>query len=284
MNQQEMGSLCQGLKKVFDLVRLVDAEDMTQFSLDSAGNICKEQNHCYSSWHKHSRCDNCISLRALEQKTRAAKFEFIGKDVYYVLSLYVEVEQRPYVLELVSKVDDNTLCGIYGQDGFPESMETLNQKLYIDPVTGAYNRRYFEDQFSKRSGISAVAMVDVDDFKVINDTFGHPAGDVALHRVADILYACSRKSDGVVRYGGDELMLLYHKISKDAFQERLEQIRKAVAKTDFEQFPGLALTVSIGGIYKDENVQIKDTIPAADRLLYLAKEEKNQVQFGVYQA
>lgn len=102
------------------------------------------------------------------------------------MSKYVLVDEQPYMLEMVSRVTDETLFAAYGKSEFVNTIEGLNKKLYTDPLTGAYNRRYYNDQLcGLLSAANSFALVDVDRFKQVNDSFGHPAGDLALKAVAE---------------------------------------------------------------------------------------------------
>lgn len=276
MKKDEIWALVGAYKQVFDIVRLVDAATTTQFSLNEAGEITEEPYRCYAVWKKSSRCEDCISARALLQRNKQMKFEFIGHDIFYVISMYVEVENVPYALELVSQVTDDTLLGIYGKNEFVDSITSYREKLYIDPLTGAYNRRYYEEMLRGLPGRCAIAMIDADGFKQINDTFGHPAGDQALRAIVKAISSYTRSTDAVVRFGGDEFLIVLRDITRESFAKRLELIREAVSSIAFPKYPKLHLTVSIGGRYCEDGSA--NAIEEVDSLLYQAKMIKNDVQ------
>lgn len=276
MRREEMFALLRELKMVFDIVRLVDASATTQFWLDEAGEIREEPYQCYAVWKKSGRCEDCISARALRQKNKQVKFEFVDQNIYYVISMYVEVDGMPYALEMVSQVTSETFFGAYGKNEFVESITNYREKLYLDPLTGAYNRRYYEEMLRDLPGLCAVAMIDVDEFKRINDTFGHPAGDQALKAIVKAITSYTRNSDAVVRYGGDEFLIVFQEITRDSFAKRLEMIREAVSRIVLEGYTALHLTVSIGGRYCGK--EASDAVREADVLLYQAKLNKNNVQ------
>ena len=119
--------------------------------------------------------------------------------------MFVKVDGQPFSLELVSKITDETLLGAYGKEELVETISNFNQKMYTDPATGIYNRRYYEEQLKGLKNIYAVAMLDVDEFKDINDSYGHHAGDYALQAVAKAIAGSVKREDAVIRYGGDEL-------------------------------------------------------------------------------
>ena len=106
--------------------------------------------------------------------------------------------------------------------------QQLKDELYRDPLTGIYNRRYYEEVARKTIGPAGVALMDVDDFKICNDTYGHYAGDMALETAANAIHSCIRNTDRLIRYGGDEFLLVLPGIPSDILQAKLEQIRAAV--------------------------------------------------------
>lgn len=277
MTKQEINILVRELKKIFDIVRLVDVTITTQYSLDKNGELIEEPFRCFSVWNKNERCENCISAKAFSQKTQMTKFEFINHDVYHVISKYVEIDGTPYMLEMVSKLSDETLFSAYGQEQFVDTISTYNRKLYVDSLTGAYNRRYFEDQLLGLKNEHAVAMMDVDNFKMINDTYGHKAGDKALKTIVNTIQKNMRNTDTLIRYGGDEFLIVFSDVAVDVFGCRLESIRKAVHEIVMDEYPQLRLSLSIGGIYSiNEDI---DFINEADKMLYDAKKSKNVVRY-----
>ena len=100
----------------------------------------------------------------------------------------------------------------------------FKEELYRDSLTDAYNRRYYEEVVRKTIGPAGVALLDVDNFKICNDTYGHYAGDMALKTAANAIQSCIRESDLLIRYGGDEFLLVLPGIPGDFLQTKLEQI------------------------------------------------------------
>lgn len=275
MTKTEAVELIRHLRMVFDVVRLVDTGAGVQYSLDSREEPAAEP--CCALWGRRERCENCIAARAAAQKGKLSKFEFTGGEVYHVTVMYLEVEETPLVLEMALRVTDDALLSARGQSQVAEAINGYNRRLYLDALTGAYNRRYYEDQMAALGTSRAAAILDVDDFKQINDTYGHPVGDMALKAIVEATLSCVRSTDIVIRYGGDEFLILFQSIPKDTFAARLETIRAAVRSIVLEEQPELRLSVSIGGIYRDRDDM--DLLRKADELLYRAKEEKNAVRW-----
>ncbi len=158
------------------------------------------------------------------------------------------------------------------------------QLSVTDPLTGLLNRRYLEERLaeeitrSKRHRFSmSLMMLDVDDFKSYNDSFGHPAGDSALKTVADVLQETLRGADVAARYGGEEFAILLPQTSSEEAAQIGERIRSRIESS---AFPGRQVTVSIGiAACSNEIDSPKDLISAADVALYSAKNNgRNNVQ------
>ncbi len=142
-------------------------------------------------------------------------------------------------------------------------------------MTNAYSRRYYEEYVQYINDVSAVAMIDADNFKVINDQYGHNAGDQAIKAVSKTIQSCIRPDDIFIRYGGDEFVLIFQDISYDAFTSRLYQISECVKRTKVDDYEDLSLSITVGGIY--ENSKVNDAIKKADKLMYEGKKSKHSV-------
>ena len=143
-------------------------------------------------------------------------------------------------------------------------------RLYTDILTGTYNRLYLSDVLSRKN-IGAVAMIDVDDFKKINDNFGHVVGDRVLQDIAKTIMLCVANYGKVVRFGGDEFVVVFDSIEKDLLRSILREISKRVAALSIENLFGQT-SVSVGAIVGSGNVV--DMIDRADKVMYDIKKGK----------
>ena len=151
-----------------------------------------------------------------------------------------------------------------------------DRELYMDALTGAYNRRYYEDQLKQTEMVAGVAMIDLDDFKLHNDTYGHNAGDLVLETVVNVIRNSIRKTDVLVRFGGDEFLLVMPDILEASFQKKLKQIQNEIHEAEVPGYSQLQVSVSIGGVLSTHGT-IEDAIHKADQCMYQAKTSKNMV-------
>ena len=159
--------------------------------------------------------------------------------------------------------------------------QQFKDELYRDPLTGAYNRRYYEEVVRKSIGPAGIALMDVDDFKICNDTYGHHAGDVALETVANAIRSCTRSSDLLIRYGGDEFLLVLPGIPGDFLQTKLEQIRTAAQMTSVPGYSHFRISLSIGGAIQSIADPMENIVRRADWLMYQAKCRKNAIMVEI---
>ncbi len=162
-----------------------------------------------------------------------------------------------------------------------KTLEETKKQSHSDGLTGLFNRRYFDDalqgemnRVQRYEGCFSVFFIDLDNFKKLNDTYGHQAGDLTLKVVADILQTMKRTEDTACRYGGEELVLILPETEKMNALVIAERIRKKVEETVLE-FEGTTFNVTLsGGIasYPADGKEAQELVHAADVALYQAKE------------
>ena len=167
MTRDEVEKEIMQYRTIFPIVRLLDA-----------GQVCGNapvEGHCpcHELWHKDDPCQNCISRQVMEDHAQRTKLEYMGRDLYQVTAVYREVDGAPCVLELIQPLDCDNLIDPENSDRLMSSVSGYHIKLYHDALTGCYNRRYYEDVIKSRSEPAGVAVLDLDDFKLYNDTYGH---------------------------------------------------------------------------------------------------------------
>lgn len=276
MTMQQVQDKMNMLRDVFTVVRLLDVDSIAKVHSGEGLGEEKEKCSCYDYWQKKVPCKNCISAKCLHDKTRKTKLELIGSDVYQVTAEYLEIEGTPYVMELIEKLDDDTLIDSDGCERLASKLSGYTDKLYRDALTGAYNRRYYEDEARKETTCAGVALIDLDDFKLYNDTYGHSAGDMALISAADAIRKCIRKTDRLIRFGGDEFIVIIDGVSSADLSARLRQIQTTIHAASVPGYSRIQMSASIGGVVA-ANEPVENAFDRADKLMYQAKMKKNMV-------
>lgn len=265
-------------KSLFTIARLIDSESICRVERERDAALpgddpCPMKNE---RWKQHP-CENCAVCEAYDCRGKKTKLEFADKSAYQVTAKYLEIDGKGYVLELVQKLDGEVPNEPYNNSCTRDKLSPYRDRLYIDPVARpAYNRRYYEDMLKNSVMDAGVAVVDLDDFKLYNDAFGHHAGDLALEMFAKVAQQNIRKSDTLVRYGGDEFLIVMPNIPERVLQRKLQLICSQIHDSLIPDYPNMQVSVSIGAtIAHDE--PISSALERADRLMYRAKTRKNTV-------
>ena len=182
-----------------------------------------------------------------------------------MLASFIEVDGRPYSLELVKRIKSDDM---FERENVLNQLLVRNRQVYMDSVTKVYNRRYYDERLKNLEGWFSFAMIDMDNFKHINDRFGHQAGDAAIKSQI-------RSDDELVRYGGDEFFLLFRDLPQQILEKKLQSIRAALDEIVIEEYPELHISASIGGAFAAG--RISRTIRRADLAMYQVKLKKDCV-------
>jgi two-component system cell cycle response regulator len=170
--------------------------------------------------------------------------------------------------------------------------QKLLQLATRDPLTGLFNRGYVDDRFTvelsraRRYGkVLTVAVIDADRFKSLNDTHGHPAGDLALRKIGNLLSDSFRQSDTAGRYGGEEFVVILPETDMAAAQQKLESLRESVASTPIElgtRGEQVQVTISAGlASFPQDGEHAAELFALADERMFQAKREgRNRVVAG----
>lgn len=259
-------------RKIFQMIRLFHLNPETQKK-----EVCKvEISGSENLRNIKKNCDDCIVQETFDTKEEKGKIEIFEGKLYQLITRYMEIEGEPYVMELVRGLDSDWKIGQIDHEKVVNLFMNYNDKLYKDAITDTYNRRYYEDEIKEKKDNAGVALIDLDDFKLYNDTYGHNVGDVVLCTVADVIEGSIRRSDRLIRFGGDEFLLVMPGIEEDAFIKKLQMIQQKVNKTIIPGYSKIQLTISVGGVLNNGGT-IETAVKHADHLMYQAKEKKNMV-------
>lgn len=277
MTMQEAEQEIKYYQKIFQVARLLKGEDVERTFYQQGKGTCENVQDgcpCYSLWKKNGKCENCSSYKALREKKQMIKLEFLESEVYQVISRYMEIDGQPYVMELINHLEDDTLIDISCREKLINKLTGYNEKLYKDVLTGVYNRLYFEEEIKMWTGNAGIVVIDVDDFKLCNDTYGHLTGDMALAAVAGVIWRCIRREDTLVRYGGDEFVLVLPEIKEDGLVEKLQEIQEKIQNAVIPGYSNIQLSVSMGAVIS-QNESVEHAMLRARKLMYQAKNKKN---------
>ena len=264
----------QYFRKIFQEICLFPIGNISD--IDEEWRKINEGQSCYHYWKRETPCDNCVVMRAATTKEEKGKLEIVNGRIYQVIARYIEVDEKPYVIELIRCLDGDWSIGEINHERLIDIFVHYNDKLYRDAVTDAYNRRYYEDEMKNKKKNAGVALIDLDDFKLHNDIYGHQAGDMALYTVVDIIRKNIRKTDKLIRFGGDEFLLVMPEVTEEVFSQKLQLIQESIYNTNVPGYPNLRLSISAGGVLT-EGGSIEEAVNRVDKLMYQAKAMKNKV-------
>ena len=274
MTMEQVKEEMRHFRKIFQMVRLFRMKRNTDQGLVEKEVVIEwGREELQSAWKP---CEECIIEEAFTAGEEKGKFEIVEGKLYQVIARCIEIDGEPYVLELIRSLDTNWSLGKLNHERVVNLFMHYNDKLYKDAVTDAYNRRYYEDEVKDSDELAGVALIDLDDFKLYNDTYGHNAGDTVLCAVADVIKSSIRRSDRLIRFGGDEFLLVMPGIEEEVFTKKLNGIQQKVNTTVIPGYSNIQLSISVGGVISNAE-KIEAAVERADHLMYQAKDSKNMV-------
>ena len=239
--------LLQYLQISYDLVRYVDPTTNKVIHIEKDGKMWESETSCSDIWNCLEKCSNCISRLSMQTRKRMTKLEAAGDDPYQVVSMYVEIDGKPCCLEMASRIDGDFMPDGYSKDEILSSVRVHKEKVYIDPVTGVYNKRYYVEKLSKMDNAAALMFADIKNFKRINENFGHQAGDDVLRRVAGVLRDAAAGKGDVLRYSGDDFVTVFFKATEEELSEIQKEMCRRVEALRFPELPGVQLKLVTAG-------------------------------------
>ena len=239
--------LLQYLQIPYDLVRYVDPITNKVIHIEKDGKMWESETACSDIWNCLEKCSNCISRLSMQTRKRMTKLEVAGDDPYQVVSMYVEIDGKPCCLEMASRIDGDFMPDGYSRDEILSSVRIHKEKVYIDPVTGVYNKRYYVEKLSKMDNAAALMFADIKNFKRINENFGHQAGDDVLRQVAGVLRDAAAGKGDVLRYSGDDFVTVFFKVTEEELSEIQKEMCRRVEALRFPELPGVQLKLVTAG-------------------------------------
>lgn len=249
LTDEEAAAEVARVAKTYPVVRLLSADQIkSEPNCLLAGDRCP--------------CLRQLSLEALADSDEVSE-QLLNDGVEYRARLRpLKVEGEPRVLLMVRPIDE--------QEAAEEDL------VYTDVLTSVRNRRYYEEKLRSARMKAGVAVIDLDDFRVFNDTCGRHAGDLALGAVATAIRSGIRSTDELVRYGCDKFVVVMPNIPSDDFTRRLHQVSDAVHATIVPGHEYVSLTACVGGV-RIHGETVDEGVGRAVQLLSRAKAKAGTV-------
>ena len=183
-------------------------------------------------------------------------------------------DQKEYVMEIICCLDEQLELSRQENSNLILKYLGKHDDFYLDVLTGAYNRRFYEEKIKHQTTPAGIVMLDVDDFKIYNDTFGHDFGDRVLKMIVEHIKNSLRNQDKLIRYGGDEFIIYLPNIEIEDFYLIMQNILENIHHATIRRYESVQFSLS-AGITMYQTGTIEEAVSLADHLLYHAKRKKN---------
>ena len=219
-----------------------------------------------------------VCRASLAGKAVISKLVFSDTEIYQITARYITADCKPYIIGMVKSIDlsDSLVLDSENHSGFAGKLASYHENMYKDILTNVYNRRYYEEQLKSNRMSAGVAVIDLDGFDLYNSTYGHDTGDLVLAAVAETIEDCISPDDTLIRYGGDEFLLIIPDANDEAFTGILENIRERIKAANVPNYSWIHITASIGGLISDGET-LGNSVLAAESLMLRAKNRKDIV-------
>lgn len=219
-----------------------------------------------------------VCRAALAGKAVISKLVFSDTEIYQITARYITADGKPYIIGMVKSIDlsDSLVLDGENHSGFAGKLASYHENMYKDILTNVYNRCYYEEQLKSNRMSAGVAVIDLDGFDLYNSTYGHDTGDLVLAAVAETIENCISPDDTLIRYGGDEFLLIIPDANDEAFTGILENIRERIKAANVPNYSWIHITASIGGLISDGET-LGNSVLAAESLMLRAKNRKDIV-------
>ena len=282
------------MENTYDSIRLVNPLGKKVFSYLKGvnGEVPESNEACYGFWTRNTSCDNCISMRAYNQKRSIIKIEFKDEKIYMIMAAPIENDSQIMVIELLKDITNDGIFDIeeMGSVDINRLINKRNASAIKDSLTKIFNEQYIYERLpydiliSKEKNTNiALLLIKIKNLEVINNTYGYKEGDIVLKEIAKVLKLFPRLvNDWVSRYHGLEFVMVMHKVDENQIKRICKRIEDKVNQIEFKHNgEKMSLLLNIGyHIIRNETITPEQFIANACNMSYLSDKETQEGYTG----